>query len=148
MYLRSTTRLKLPLADCEAVLLAAVGGAAGEHPRVGFKIGPAPVRKRVRLDVGTPERLGQWLRIPLRWSASPGQPLFPVLDGYLQLEPLGPQESKLSLKAGYQPPLGRLGQAIDGAALHAVAKATVNDFVSSVRDRMLRSTAATPSKEA
>src|SRR6266487_3650835 len=121
MYLRSTTRLKLPLADCEAVLLAAVGGAAGEHPRVGFKIGPAPVRKRVRLDVGTPER--------------PGQPLFPVLDGYLQLEQLGPQESKLSLKAGYQPPLGRLGQAIDGAALHAVAKATVNDFVSSVRDR-------------
>ena len=148
MYIRSATRISLPLAVCEAALPDAVQRAADSDPSVGFKVGPAAVRKRVRLVVGPPERLGDWLRIPLAWSARPAAPLFPVLDGYLQLQPLTPRESKLSLKATYQPPLGRLGQAIDDAALHTIARATVKDFVDAVRARVLEVAAATESKEA
>ena len=148
LYIRYSTRLPLPAAVSEAALPEAVQRAADSEPSVGFNVGPAAVRKRVRLQVGPPERLGDWLRIPLTWSAHPGAPLFPVLDGYLQLEPLTPRESRLSIKATYQPPLGRLGQAIDGAALHTVARATVRDFVDGVRSRVLEATAGTGSREA
>ena len=132
----------MPLADCQQALAQAARKAAGESASVGFKVGPAPIRKRVRLEVGPPEHLGQWTRLPVSWKASPGEFLFPVLEGYLQLEPITPQESKLSLKANYQPPLGRLGQAIDEAAMHGVARATVKDYVDLVVDLLLASAGA------
>jgi hypothetical protein len=138
MFIRHSTRLPLPAAITSRVLPEAVAQAAGEKPRVGFAIGPARVRKRVSLQVGESHRLGQWLRIPLTWSAEPGAGLFPVLEGFLQLEPLSPRESKLSLRANYEPPMGRLGKAIDDAALHTVARATVKDFVGAVRTRVLK----------
>jgi hypothetical protein len=147
MYIRCSTRLALPVAACAAVLPEATRRAAGSHPSIGFNIGPAPVRKRVRIAIGAAEPLGDWLRIGLTWSAQPGAALFPVLDGYLQLEPLGPRESKLSLKADYQPPLGRLGQAIDQAALHTVARATLKDFVNAVRVQVLEAAPRTTSQE-
>jgi hypothetical protein len=148
MYIRCSTRLALPVAACADVLPEATRRAAGAHPSIGFKIGPAAVRKRVRLTVGSPEPLGDWLRIRLTWSAQPGGSLFPVLDGYLQLEPLAPRESKLSLKADYQPPLGRLGQAIDDAALHTIARATIKDFVDAVRAQVLTAATGPTLKEA
>jgi hypothetical protein len=147
MYIRCSTRLALPVAACAAVLPEATRRAAGSHPSIGFKIGPAPVRKRVRITIGTPEPLGDWLRIGLKWSAQPGASLFPVLDGYLQLEPLAPRESKLSLKADYQPPLGRVGQAIDHAALHTVARATLKDFVKAVGAQVLEAATRSTLKE-
>ena len=137
MHLRQSTRIPKPVAECAVALPQAVAEVAGEEPRVGFTIGPAAVRKRVRLSVGGPEALGQWMRIPLSWSARPGAALFPVLDGYLQLEPLSARESKLSLRANYEPPLGRVGKAVDNAAMHNVARATVKDFLGAVRARVL-----------
>jgi hypothetical protein len=137
MHLRHSTRIPKPVAACAAALPQAVAEVAGEEPRVGFTIGPAAVRKRVRLAIGGPEALGQWLRIPVTWSARPGGALFPVLEGYLQLEPVSAGESKLSLRANYQPPLGRLGKAVDDVAMHNVARATVKDFLGAVRDRVL-----------
>ena len=72
MYIRYSTRLPLPVAACAADLPAATRIAAGNDPRVGFKVGPAAVRKRVRLAVGDPEALGDWMRIRLSWTAQPG----------------------------------------------------------------------------
>jgi hypothetical protein len=143
VFIRYAARIPLPVAECERELAEAAAGAAGDRASVGFKVGPAAIRKRVRLELGVTERLGQWTRLPVAWKASPGGPLFPVLEGYLQLEPLTPHESRLTLKATYQPPLGRLGQAIDEAAMHAAARATVKDFVDSMLARLLENTVAT-----
>jgi hypothetical protein len=137
MHLRQSTRIPKPVAECALALPQAVAEVAGEEPRVGFTIGPAPVRKRVRLSIGGPETVGQWLRIPVSWSARPGASFFPVLDGYMQLEPVSARESRLSLRANYQPPLGRLGKAVDDVAMHNVARATVKDFLDAVRARVL-----------
>ncbi|MEP7104807.1 MAG: hypothetical protein ABI838_03050 [Chloroflexota bacterium] len=136
MYVRHSTRIPVPVKACEAVLVDAVMAVAGDRPSVGFGVGPASVRKRVELVTGPAERLGDWLRIPVSWKASPGQAFFPVLDGYLQLESVTLRESRLALRADYQPPLGRLGQAIDAVALHAVVDATVRDFVEAVSSRV------------
>ncbi len=142
MYIRYSARLGLPIAACDRAFAAAVRSAAGDRASVGFSVGPAPVRKRVQLGVGAEERLGDWVRIPITWKARPATPLFPVLGGYLQLEPATADESRLSLKATYQPPLGRLGAAIDNAAMHRIARATVKDFVDSVRTRLHNSAIA------
>lgn len=143
MFIRYAARVPLPVADCDRTLAVAAREAAGDHSGVGFKLGPASIRKRVRLEVGPPAPVGQWTRLPVAWRASPGERLFPILDGYLEIGPLTPQESKLFMKANYQPPLGRLGQAIDEVAMHRVARATVKDFVDSVVARLVESTAAT-----
>ena len=152
MYITQSTRMALPVDACAAVLSEAAVDAAfdasDDESRVGFNIGPASIRKRVQLVVGRAERNGDWLRIPVNWSADPAGGLFPTLDGYLQLEPLGPAESKLSIRALYQPPLGRIGQALDDAALHAVARLTVKDFVRAVRARVVEAAPAAISKEA
>ena len=86
--------------------------------------------------MGQPETQGDWLVIPVAWRATGPTQLFPVLDGKLTVQPLGPHSSILWMGAMYQPPLGALGHEMDEVALHNVASATVRDFVESVAARL------------
>ncbi|HEX6349132.1 MAG TPA: hypothetical protein VF160_07045 [Candidatus Dormibacteraeota bacterium] len=138
MHIRQNVRLPVPIAVSAPRLPDAVAKTVGDAPRVGFTVGRASIRKRVRVRFGETEPIGQWIRIPVSWSAEPAEGLFPTLEGYLQLEPISPEESKLSLRANYEPPLGRLGQAIDDAALHNVARATITDFLDALRAQVLK----------
>jgi len=112
--------------------------------RVGFSAAAARVSKQVELTLGTPEQPGQWLVIPVAWRATgPGQ-LFPILDGRLTVQPLGPHSSTIWMGATYQPPLGALGRELDAAALHNVAAATIKDFVDGVAARLSELAAGRP----
>jgi len=78
------------------------------------------------------------------WRATgPGQ-LFPVLDGRLTVQPLGPHSSILWIGATYQAPLGGLGRQLDAAALHNVASATIEEFVEGVAGRLAVLAASRP----
>ena len=65
-------------------------------------------------------------------TATPG--LIPEMEGDLEVAPLGPASSQLSISARYTPPLGAIGQAIDRALLHRVAEATLKDFLDRVAE--------------
>lgn len=68
--------------------------------------------------------------LAIRWEATgPGGKLFPTLDADLRLVPAGEQTTLLVLAGVYRPPLGSLGAALDRAALHRVAAATVRNFL-------------------
>jgi hypothetical protein len=104
--------------------------------RVGFRAPATRISKQVELTVGEPEVAGQWLVVPIGWRATGPSQLFPVLDGKLTVQPLGPRSSVLWLGASYQPPLGALGREVDEVVMHNVAVATIKDFVEGLAARL------------
>jgi len=112
--------------------------------RVGFHAAAARISKQVELTVGMPEAQGDWLVVPVAWQATGPDQLFPVLDGRLTVQPVGPHSATIWLGATYQPPLGGLGRELDDLAMHRVATATIQDFVRGVAARLAELAAARP----
>jgi hypothetical protein len=104
-------------------LLADVGFAFGEERRVD---------KQVQVQIGAPYRIPRKTLVPITWSATGSERLFPSLEGDLELAALGERRTQLSISASYSPPLGAVGRALDRALLHRVAEATVKDFLDRV----------------
>jgi hypothetical protein len=104
-------------------LLADVGFALGEDRRVA---------KEVEVRIGAPYRSGSKTSVPLTWTATGPQYLFPSMEADLDVAALGPSRTQLSISARYRPPLGPVGRALDRAILHRVAEATVKDFLDQV----------------
>jgi hypothetical protein len=121
--------------------IASFADDRGQHllAEIGFPIDGHRLSKNVEIDVGEPVTSPSRTWIPLSWRATGASALFPVLDGDLELAPLGTQLTQLSLNGRYQPPLGLLGKTIDKALLYRVAEATIKDFV----DRLARAIEAT-----
>lgn len=103
------------------------------HPASIRHLG-VPVRVLVGEDRKTP--VGQLTLVPLRWEARTFSGLFPVLDGNLELTAAGPERCRLGLVASYRPPLGAVGEWLDGTVLHPVAQSTVRSFLRQVADRL------------
>jgi len=110
-------------------LLAEVG--FGEDSRV---------EKAVEIHFGEPLRMPTKTVLPLTWRASGAPGLFPALEADLEVAPLGSQHTQLAMSARYIPPLGAFGRAIDRAALHRVAEATLKDFLDRVAEALLQGT--------
>lgn len=109
--------------DGESLLvrLGPIGGARGP----GMEL-------RVRLGECTPR--GDAVSVPIRWEAAHLPVLFPVLDGALELAPLGEEQTRVLLQASYRPPLDGVGRWFDGAVLHRVAESTVRSFLLRLAD--------------
>ena len=105
--------------DLSEALLAEVG-FGGDHTRV---------EKQVVIELKQPIAFPTRLLLPMEWRPSSAQSLFPVLDADIEIAPLGPNRTHLSISARYDPPLGFVGRALDRALLHRVAEATVKDFL-------------------
>lgn len=155
MYIRHDVPVDQPahsvrrelLESPERWLPASVASPLGDRrylTRVGFSAAAARISKRVELTVGQPEHQGDWLVVPVAWRASGASQLFPVLDGKLTVQPLGPHSSIVWMGATYQPPLGALGHEIDDVAMHSVASATIQDFVQGVASRLAELAASHP----
>lgn len=152
MFIRYFLEIALPFAEVEAALLEAPqdwvpglardAGDRGEHllAEVGFGSKDLRVEKKVQIGLGPPLRIPSKTLLPMTWEATGAQRLFPSLDADIEVAPLGPNRTQLSLSARYKPPLGALGRAIDRALLHRVAEATLKDFLDRVgealRDRV------------
>ncbi len=107
------------------------GGGHSLLAKVGIAIGPIPLYKRVRLEVGASAAAlrDDRVMLPVSWTAVGGPPLFPKMEGTLHAEPDGPGRTKLTLNARYDPPFGVVGKVIDVAVMHRAAQITMTDFV-------------------
>lgn len=108
--------------------------------KVGISVGPVPVYKHVRLEIGLSSAalLPESVMLPVSWVAVGGPPIFPKMEGTLHAEPEGPGLTRLTLNARYDPPMGKVGELIDRAMMHRVAALTMTDFV----ERIARALAA------
>lgn len=91
----------------------------------------------LRVQMGGPVLRGGCVMIPIRWEAARLPKVFPVLDGQLEVSPLGPAESRLLLQASYRPPLDGVGRLLDDTVLHRVAESTVRSFLHRLADAVV-----------
>jgi hypothetical protein len=141
MFIRAFTDLAVPFGVAEEALLRSpaswVPGLAGEADARGERlmaevgVGRSGRRfdKRVEIEIGESVRFPTKTVLRISWRAAGPKALFPELEGDLEIGPMGPARSQLSLSARYAPPLGAAGKLADRALLHRVAEATVQDFV-------------------
>jgi hypothetical protein len=93
------------------------------------RVGPMGLGKVVRVHVRPLAETGGHAGLAIRWEATgSGGGLFPALDADITLVRAG-QTTLLVLAGVYRPPLGPLGTALDRAALHRVAAATIRNFL-------------------
>ena len=120
-------------ADHGAWLSGLAAGAADEGETLRVRVGPIGalpmLGKTVTLRAEQPIERGDLTVIPLTWRATGAQGLFPVLDADLEVAPLSPDVTQLTLRGTYRPPLGEFGQRIDRLLMHRIAEATVRSFM-------------------
>lgn len=108
--------------------------------KVGVKVVGIPVYKQVRLNVGpSPEsvRAGRVMLL-VSWETTGGPPVFPKMEGTLHVEPVGPAETRITLNATYDPPLGKLGALLDRGLMHRLATMTMIDFVDRLAEALIQ----------
>jgi hypothetical protein len=94
------------------------------------RVGVPGLYKVVQVYVRPLAETGGHAGLAIRWEATgPGGGLFPALDADIRLVPAADQTTLLVLAGVYRPPLGPLGIALDRAALHRVAAATIRNFL-------------------
>jgi hypothetical protein len=118
--------------------LATVATRDGDsfHMRVGPEWAAGIVTHDVNVTLWPPRERGYALARSLTWIPSDWQFLFPMLEGDLELAPLGPNHCRISLAATYTPALGRFGVHVDRALLHRVAASTVRSFLTQVATKL------------
>src|ERR1700693_4763638 len=111
------------LSDPRHPWTAGLDGAGGAEllARVGVKVAGVPVYKHVKLDLGQPPvRIGSnRMLMSVSWHTSGGPPLFPVLEGPIEVEGASAEQTTLSLKANYAPPLEGWGGSSPGLSFGA-----------------------------
>jgi len=144
MFIRYFVELPLPADRVERALRATPGhwlpalavDAASRGEGLLAEVGIGPPGRRVGLPVtvrlGDPIRFPSKTLLPMTWEPVKEGSRFPTLDADIEVGPLGPERTQLSINGRYQPPLGRLGRAVDRVLLHRVAEATVKDFLDRV----------------
>ncbi|MFI5287491.1 MAG: hypothetical protein ACHQ4F_14375, partial [Candidatus Dormibacteria bacterium] len=120
-------------ADHGSWLTGLAVGAADEAETLRVRIGPIGalpmLGKTVTLRADQPIERGDLTVIPLTWRATGRQGVFPVLSADLEVAPLSPEVTQLTLRGSYRPPLGELGQRLDRLLMHRIAEATVRSFM-------------------
>lgn len=148
MFVRYYLEVPRPFEEVEAALLASpemwvprLARAADDRAEVlmaELGIGPqdGPLRKRAEISIGQPVQSATRTLLPMSWEATGPRALFPQFDADLEVAPLGPGLTQLSISARYRPPLGALGRVIDRVLLHRVAEAAVKNFLDRVGERV------------
>ena len=105
---------------------------SADEAGVGLRVAGVPVKKRVELKLEAPTKNGNWVEIPFTWKATTADQLFPEMIGKLELVPVDPKSTRLTVSGMYSPPLGKLGQGLDDALMHKVAEATVKELAKAI----------------
>lgn len=118
--------------------LATVATQDGDNfqMRIGPSWAAGFVTHEVKITLWPPRERGLALARSLTWTPNDWQFLFPLLDGDLELAPIGPDQCRISLAATYTPALGRFGVQVDRALLHRVAASTVRSFITQVATKL------------
>jgi hypothetical protein len=119
--------------------LARLASAAGEEAESQLLgLGPSDhlVTRQVRVRLGRPAPLESGVVVAVRWEDDRGPNLLPLLDGNLEVAPLGPDQSRIVLHASYRPPFDGGGSALDEVLLHRVAESIVRTFLGKVAETL------------
>jgi hypothetical protein len=152
MFVRYYTYVPLHLGVVEhrlGELRHALEGGAGVAYREGeelrAKVGPSVGgrAKEVKLVIGVAEIHRRGLVYPISWTAIGAQALFPKLTGDLVFSHVGPEQTKLSLEATYQPPMGPLGRVVDRVVLGRFAESTVKNWVDQLAEALISENSVT-----
>lgn len=118
-----------PRSALAALAAAAYQDGAEFSVKVGFASGKVRFGKRVAIDIGVPYDRGDWLVLPISWSATGPAWLFPCLDGDLEVTPLGDQATLFAIQGRYEPPFASVGQRLDRVVLHRITEASVRSLL-------------------
>ena len=144
MFIRYFLELNLRFDEVEDALLAspetwvpnlardAEGRGEALLAEVGFGGDVLRMDKHVEIQLGAPLRISSKTMLPLTWTPTGTQGLFPALEADIEVAALGPNMTQLSISARYRPPMGAVGRAVDKTLLHRVAEATVKNFLDGV----------------
>jgi hypothetical protein len=149
MFVQADLELALPFDVAMGALERAVadGGlvaesrrAVGEGLAFSVPVGPhggAGLSMQVVVRLLAGHLLDGDYLVGLRWEV-PGlsRRLFPALDANLALSAAGPGSSRLSVIGSYEPPLGKVGVALDRAGMSRVASATMRSFLREVASQV------------
>lgn len=105
--------------------------------RVGPGWAPDSVNRQVRVTLGLVHFRKSAVVVPLSWESVGLRSLFPMLDGEVEVTPLGPDSCRLTFSGSYTPPGGGFGARLDRALLHRVATSTVRSFLNKVATSLL-----------
>ncbi len=141
MYIQHSVHVSHSIDDCKHALAR---GPRTWFPRlsdrnasaVGLKVAGVSLRKRVTVNLGEPVEEGEWTNVPLSWKATFPERLFPVMTGKIELAPVEPDVTRLTVSGMYEPPLGRIGTLLDDAVMHSVAEATVKEITESIAKQL------------
>jgi len=134
MHVHHSVHIQRPIQEVSSALL---DSPSSVFPRtVGVHLAGIPVRKRIRLLIGEPERTSTWAAIPIWWQPTFGRKLFPVMNGKLEVAPVDKDETRLTVSGMYEPPLGRLGRELDAALMHRVAEGTVKELAETIAKKL------------
>ena len=141
VFVQHSVHIESPIAAINAVLAEGprkwfphFDGPA--HAELGPQFAGVGFRTKVTIGVGEPLSTGDWTKIPVTWQATFIKRLFPVMTGKVELVPVDPHTTRLTVSGMYQPPLGGLGKQLDDAFMHRVAEATVRDLAESIAMRI------------
>lgn len=138
MHVQHSVHIERPVKECVGILER---GPRTWFPRltpdnsqtaVGLRVAGVSMRKRVTIELGVPEQVGDWTNVPITWKATFPEQLFPIMTGRLELVPVDHGATRLTISGMYKPPLGRLGALIDDALMHNVAEATVRELTDDI----------------
>jgi hypothetical protein len=134
MHVKHSLHIERPVQDVSSELLASPSRL---FPRsVGIHVAGIPVRRRVQLLIGEPERASTWAAIPIWWQPVSGRKLFPVMNGRVEVAPSGKDETRLTVSGMYEPPLGKLGEELDKALMHRIAEGTVKELAEAIAKKL------------
>jgi hypothetical protein len=141
MYVRHSVHIQHPFERCAEGLLRSprewFPRLAGEAiASVGPKLAGVPIRKRVKVDIGEPVKAGSWLEIPVSWEPTSAGRFFPDMRGKVELAPVDPQQTRLSVSCTYEPPLGEVGAGLDETVMYRVAEGTMKELAESIAARL------------
>ncbi|GAC1666159.1 MAG: hypothetical protein PVS3B2_03630 [Candidatus Dormibacteraceae bacterium] len=141
MFVQHSVHVDRPIEECHTTLAR---GPREWFPSLGdqavYAVGPRVagirIRKSVRVEAGKPIKLGDYTEVPVSWRATYLEGLFPVMVGKIELAPVDPSVTRLTVFGMYEPPFGALGRQVDEALLHRVAEATVQELAESIAQRL------------
>lgn len=121
------------LAEDNEWLAPLAAAAMDEGEALRLRVGPMTalpmLGKTVRCEVGQALTRGDVTVVPLTWTATSTPGLFPVLSADLEVAPLDPGLTQLTIHGRYEPPLGAIGRRLDRLLMHRVAEATIRSFL-------------------
>ena len=120
----------------EELVESALAGARIDGERLRARVGPAGFSslfsKTVEIRLAPLRARGDSLVLSFRWSSIGGAPLFPRLEGELELAPLGEAQTEIQVHGQYDPPVGFLGRGLDRILLHRIAESTMRAFLNRI----------------